>query len=318
MGGVDAVAALTPGNMTTHARRKQVPPARRVPLLPWRLREVSRNVHVLTFDHIRAGWEQHVLLQSDEHWDNPHCDRALYRKHLDEAMELRAPVLKYGDLFCAMQGKFDKRASKSDIRPEHNHGNYLDRLVETAAEWHRPYASIMCVAGPGNHETAILKRHETHLTAKFVERLRVLEPKSPICMGGFSGWVRFQFNAHIVRQRSLRLWYHHGYGGGGPVTRGVIQSNRRAVYMANADIIATGHTHDSWIVPIERIELTKRNAIRRTRQYHVSSPGYKDEYADGHGGWHIERGGPPKPLGAVWLRFWYYDAEIHVEARLAE
>ena len=28
----------------------------------------------------------------------------------------------------------------------------------------------------------------------------------------------------------------------------------------------------------------------------------EEEYVDGYGGWHIERGGPPKPTGAVWLK----------------
>jgi hypothetical protein len=35
---------------------------------------------------------------------------------------------------------------------------------------------------------------------------------------------------------------------------------------------------------------------------HLKVPSYKEEYVDGYGGWHIERGGPPKPTGAVWLR----------------
>jgi hypothetical protein len=29
---------------------------------------------------------------------------------------------------------------------------------------------------------------------------------------------------------------------------------------------------------------------------------YKDEYGSGLGGWHIERGAPPKPLGGYWMR----------------
>jgi len=39
-------------------------------------------------------------------------------------------------------------------------------------------------------------------------------------------------------------------------------------------------------------------------QYHVRLPGYKNDYGDGYGGWHIERGGPPKPNGCVFLRFY--------------
>ena len=34
----------------------------------------------------------------------------------------------------------------------------------------------------------------------------------------------------------------------------------------------------------------------------MSIPTYKEEYIDGYGGWHVERGAAPKPIGAVWLR----------------
>jgi hypothetical protein len=283
----------------------------------WRVVEHSRNVHSIRFDEIAKGWEQFVLLQSDEHWDNPHCDSALYRKHLDEAKARNAPVIKYGDLFCAMQGKYDKRACKDSIRPEHQHGNYLDALVRTAAEFHAPYADILTVTGPGNHETSILKHCETNLTERFVEAVKARSQASQICMGGFSGWVRFQFSRGARFQQSVRLWYHHGYGGGGPVTRDVIQSARRAVYV-DADIVCTGHTHDEWILPVTKLRLNVRNQVEKFDQLHIKTPGYKDEYADGASGWHIERGGPPKPIGAIWLRFYYEAERIRFEARRAQ
>lgn len=300
---------------TKRARPKEVKPASAS--VPWQLVEHARNVHAIRFDSIREGWEAWALLQSDEHFDNPHCDRTLYRRHLEQARQRRAAIIKYGDLFCAMQGKWDKRGNKDSIRQEDSTGNYLDQIVKHAAEFHVPYADLMTVVGPGNHETSILKRHETHLTERFVEQLRTLCPSSPVRTGGFTGWIRFQFTIGKSKQTSLRLWYHHGYGGGGPVTRGIIQTNRRAVYV-DADILATGHTHDAWIMPIERIQLSDMNVQRQVKQLHVCTPGYKNEYADGFGGWHIERGGPPKPLGGVWLRFWLYNDQIHYEATLAE
>lgn len=299
-----------------HPRRKAKPPARPA-AMPWRIVEHARNVHAIRFEGIASGWEQYVLLQSDEHFDNPHCNRALYKRHLDQALERRAPVIKYGDLFCAMQGKYDKRGSKSSVRGEDNNDSYLDKLVTNCAQWHRPYAPILALCGPGNHETSILKHHETHLTERFVQELRAHCPATPLRLGGFSGWVRFCFCRGRAYSVSMRLWYHHGHGGGGPVTRGVIQTNRRAVY-ADADIIATGHIHDEYIVPIQRIRLTDGNQVQQVRQLHLSTPGYKDEYSDGYGGWHIERGAPPKPIGAIWLRFWYRNEEVHVEALSAQ
>ena len=69
--------------------------------------------------------------------------------------------------------------------------------------------------------------------------------------------------------------------------------------------MCTGHTHNEWIFPITRIRLKDTGTVYHDEQLHLKTPGYKEEYADGYGGWHIERGGPPKPNGAMWLRFWW-------------
>ena len=49
--------------------------------------------------------------------------------------------------------------------------NYLDALVQTAAEWFEPYASIIKVIGYGNHETSILKNCETDLIQRLADLL---------------------------------------------------------------------------------------------------------------------------------------------------
>ena len=47
------------------------------------------------------------------------------------------------------------------------------------------------------------------------------------------------------------------------------------------------------------------HALRHDIQTHIKIPTYKEEYGDGFKGWHCERGAPPKPIGAVWLRFYH-------------
>jgi hypothetical protein len=285
-----------------------------------RLEEISRNVHFINHRFHSTSENFWVLLTSDRHHDNPHCNQDLEKKHLDEAKERNAVILDYGDLFCAMQGKFDRRASKDDIRPEHQHGNYLDRLVATATDFYAPYADNFAVMGPGNHETAMLKHHETNLTERLVERLN-MATGSEIKTGGYSGWVKFKFwygkeslAEHDVTAEgsgmqksmaSVNLWYHHGYGGDAPVTKGTIQTGRQSVYVPDAHIVCTGHTHNEWIFPITRIRIKDSGLIYHDEQLHLKTPGYKEEYEDGYGGWHIERGGPPKPNGAMWLRFFW-------------
>lgn len=267
----------------------------------WRFLERSRNVHRLTIDLGSVRDEQWILLQSDVHWDNPACNRELLVSHWQAAKARDAPILDNGDFFCAMQGKWDKRAVKDDLREEHRTGDYLDALVRTAAEALQPYADLLTLRGQGNHETGVLKRHETNLTERLVERLR-MRGSTQVGLGGYSGFVVLEVS-HAGRRMPIKLYYHHGYGGGGPVTRGIIQTNRQAVYLADADLVWTGHTHDSWVLPIARVKLNQDcTRIDHTRQLHFRTPGYKEDYRDGFAGWHIERGGPPKPTGAAWLR----------------
>ena len=126
----------------------------------------------------------------------------------------------------------------------------------------------------------------------------------PVPAGGYGGWVRFICQMTKTRTRRIDLKYFHGSGGGGPVTRGVIQTNRMAVYLPDADIVVSGHTHDQWIVPVARERISTAGEVKMDEQSHVRCGTYKDEYGDGFGGWHVERGAPPKPLGALWLRLY--------------
>lgn len=275
---------------------------------PWSFTERTRNVHRLSIDLASTKDEQWILLQSDVHWDNPMCNRELLTSHWQQAKERNAPILDNGDFFCAMQGKWDKRANKDDLRDEHKSADYLDALVRTGADALHPYRDLLTIRGQGNHETGVLKRHETNLTERLVERLR-MKGSGQVALGGYSGFIVLDVSCH-GRRFPIKMHYHHGHGGGGPVTRGVIQTNRMSVYLADADIVWTGHTHDAWHVPIARVRLNGDcTAIVHTRQDHVRTAGYKEEFRDGWGGWHIERGGPPKPIGAVWLRIFMRDKD---------
>lgn len=254
-----------------------------------RQQDYTHNL-VIPFRH--SGQSAHLLLLSDIHIDNPKCDRKLLSKHLEAAKEKNAGIMIFGDLFCAMQGKYDKRANKEALRPEHRVANYFDALVDTTAEYLKPYAKNILLITPGNHETAILKNHETDLTARLAAQLK--------CgVGAYAGWVRLQ-SQYGKLWRAMVLSYHHGYGGGGPVTRDVIQTARKAVYLPDADIVVSGHTHDRWIVPVPRVKLLQNGIQTVTEQLHLKLGTYKDEYTPGYG-WAVEKGFAPKSLGGVWL-----------------
>jgi UDP-2,3-diacylglucosamine pyrophosphatase LpxH len=261
------------------------------------LTKVTRNLHTLELDRN----ETRLAILSDLHWDNPKCDRDMLKRHLDYCLKENIPVFINGDFFCLMQGKGDRRGNKSDIRPEHNNAKYLDSVVETAVEWFSPYAHILTVIGYGNHETAIIKHQETDLLQRFVDLMNY-KNKSNIFTGGYGGWLVIKKNIRTNTSMSKTLKYFHGSGGGGIVTKGAINLTRALETYENMDVFVMGHIHEN----------SSRNDVRDAVQYntgkhtyeliqkqiHLAITGtYKEEYVDGFGGWHVERGAPIKPLG---------------------
>lgn len=274
-----------------------------------------RNVATVRMEGA-AGDEFKFLLRSDAHHDNPKCDQKLEKRHLQEAVDANAGIIDAGDLFCAMQGKYDKRADKSSLRPEHQTATYLDALVDTAAEFYAPFAKNIIVLGRGNHETAIRKIHETDLTDRL--RAELNKTGANVQAGGYGGWVRFMFTMHQTKRYSRILHYFHGTGGGGPVTRGVIQTNRLAVFNPDADIVLTGHTHDEWVLPIRRQRISQNGDPFHDEQIHVRTPGYKNAWEDGYEGWEVERMLGPKPIGAAWLTFKMHADKIETRVERAQ
>lgn len=265
--------------------------------------EQSRNVHQVKEKYNADKKEFWYLLSSDGHWDNPDCKREMMERHLKQCQERDALWFHFGDFFCAMQGKYDKRSDKTKIRPEHQTGKYLDSLVNTAAEWLMPYREVIGIIGQGNHETSIQQRHETNLIERLVEKLNPAGVDHRVYMGGYGGWIRFLYeHASGSSRTSLNLKYFHGHGGGGPVTKGLIQSQRQAVFLPDADIVVSGHVHEQYTIPFTRERLLHSGRVTIEDQWHVRTPTYKDEYKDGYGGWHIETGKPPKPVGAYWMK----------------
>lgn len=250
----------------------------------------------------KAGWSKTFLLSSDRHHDNQYCDHALEKKHLDEARARNAGIIDIGDLFDAMAGKWDKRSDMNQTRPELRTANYLDTLVDYNADFYLPYADLFVMCSPGNHETSIFDHHQTDLNARLVKRLR--DAGSPCLAGTYNGWIKFMFERDGSDRSSTNMWYTHGYGGGGPVTRDMIQAANRQMVYTDADIMISGHTHDSWGVSVRRETVNDAGKVMCKDIEVLKLGGYKDEFSAGRG-FAAHKGFPPKPLGAYWLTFTY-------------
>ena len=262
---------------------------------------IGRNI-IIT----EALVSESLYLMSDVHWDNPHCDRKLLKQHLDKCLEQNIGIGINGDLFCLMQGKYDPRRSKNDILPEHNVANYLDAVVNTAIDYFKPYAHLIQFVGYGNHETAIIKNCETDVIERFVSGLN-REAGTEIQVGGYGGWWVLRIEIRKKIHALFKIKYYHGSGGGGVVTKGVIQNNRMQVMIEGADCIWSGHVHELYhhADMAEELVFSHSGGFRINTKYihHVRTASYKEEYDEGYMGFHVERMRPPKPLGGYELNF---------------
>lgn len=262
--------------------------------MKWSISKLNHSVSRVTFGRDPL-W---AYITSDWHWDSLKCDRDALKRDLDLAKKINAPVFAFGDTFDAMGGKYDPRGSKDELRPELLRGNYFDEAVEQCADWLKPYASVIAFISPGNHETAIRKRQETCMTTRLVERLK--QAGSPVQQGGYSGWIMFHSKPGGKKSATHRMWYHHGYGGGGPVTRGVIDFSRFLVDV-DADSIVAGHVHQRTLIEATRQRVSDQGRVRIQPIYLARSASYKNECLTD--GWAVEKGLSSRPLGGWWVRF---------------
>ncbi len=268
--------------------------------------EVSRAFDSLRLDievDYKDGEDYKILLMADRHWDNPGTDQTMIKRHLDKAKSINAPILDVGDFYCAMQGKYDRRSSKSSIRPEHLAGDYLDSLVNTGVDFLLPYKDQLAWMCPGNHELSIKDRYETDLTERTIALLRA--SGSNVHRHKYSGFtqVRLKPSSAGTGYVTKVLWHTHGYGGGGPVTKDVIQAARQGNYLNGVDVVISGHTHDQWVMSHPQRGIKGSGKIVESERTHIKIPSAKQKWASES--WEDLKGMPPKNVGSAWLIFKY-------------
>ena len=274
---------------------------------PWTARQVGRSVHLLEFQFESRSDEARILLRGDAHHDSVDSLPALEKRHLQAALLSNSPVIDNGDSLDLMQGAGDPRGSKSKVKPAYLvNDRYFDNVINEYAEFLSPFSKVLFCWGVGNHESNIAKRYEWNPITRLVERIRTLTGDT-IYEAGYQSWVIIRVRRGPEKNngaKRINLWRSHGYGAGGGHTKNVGQVARHAYTFPDAHICVTGHCHNSWSMTYARARL-KGYKVYQDEQLHIAVPSYKDEYQDGYSvnpNWSIEKGMPPKPVGAVWLR----------------
>ena len=259
------------------------------------LKKIFPNTHEF-LDYQIYQKDRYFLFISDVHLDSVHCDRVKLKQHLDLALERNAIVFIFGDLLDLMQGKYDPRSNKADLNPKYNTARYIDEVIKDVVEFLTPYKSVLAFYSPGNHETSVEKRIEYGIVDKICYQLEMSQ-------GNYSGYIYCRFFSYLEESTKVPLiiGYHHGYGGGGQVTRDSIQTARKAVYLPDANVVISGHTHDRWIIPITRNRIS-RYGESIDQQWHLKTGTYQNAPID-FNGYAIEKGLAPKAGAGIWMKY---------------
>ena len=265
---------------------------------------VNQNGAVTTvrIDYSGGNTEHMLFLASDLHVDATTCNRSVMLADMQEAVNKNAMIFLFGDIFDAMQGRFDPRRSLDELRPEYRRQDYYDFVVKDTARLLAPFAQNLMLITPGNHETAVLKNASISLIDRLVYSLNI-EHGGQVMQGGYGGWVRFLLSRGTQGGRlSVKVKYHHGFGGESMMTKGVGHASRQQVYIKDADIILNGHNHNAYYVPVISETISDAGKLVFHTTHHIRTPGYKQDYGNGMSGWAVEKGMVPKPLGGAFVK----------------
>ncbi len=238
-----------------------------------------------------SGVPRGFTLMSDLHIGAPQVDYALVRTELETARERGDRVLINGDVFDLICWQDRKRYSPDAVHPRlRGRRDLIPAVIEWGVEILAPYADLLDVIGCGNHDEAATRWHNVDPVALLIHDLRRQLKRADrghtIHHGGYCGFVDYRFReagreddpSRNGRGRRWVIYYHHGGGGAAPVTKGMIDFNRRDTFV-DSDVIWLGHKHNRWSAAVEKLSCPLRGDDVTTREVrHVMTGAYYKTY----------------------------------------
>jgi hypothetical protein len=181
---------------------------------------------------------------SDTHIGGSVTDHDAILADLEDARSHGDRVNVNGDIFDVILPKDHKRYKPDALAPRlQGRANVLNAALDYACEIFGPHAKIIDMMGCGNHEASVEKFHGLDVLSLLIHRLNT-EYGGEISYGGYSGFLDYRFRATSggVGNRVV-IYYHHGGGGAAPVTKGMIDFNRKAAWV-DSDVVWLGHKHN--------------------------------------------------------------------------
>ena len=254
--------------------------------------------------------KQTFYFASDVHFGHKNCDLNIFVKELEEAKKRNARIIIIGDLFDSIFPYGDKRWNPTVLIPElQQRDDAPVYATSMMAKILKPFAKHIDLLGMGNHEYSVLKYHGTDMINLLIMQMNQSLNGHKIWYGGYTGYLGYRFQFHDVGCRKvLKILYHHGGGGSAPVTKGMIDVNRKETNWS-FDIFVFGHKHHTFgvrdivINPIFRAK--GEGYIIATDTRAIQTGAFYRNYPETHSmdlpTYEEKMNLPPKPIGGVFV-----------------
>jgi hypothetical protein len=253
---------------------------------------------------IEYRWGETIKVKPlfDIHYGNRYCDKQSFRRFLEESDE-HTYFFGGGDSMDSIVVP-DKRYQKSvdDIEGD----AIVDGQISGLYDLLEPFKNQIIGMGRGNHESVIVKRCGTDPMKRVCEKLGC-------AYLGYSGVIVLKLSDNGGRGRTIKIRWHHGWGGGSRTQGADLTKFSNDVKHWDADIYLYGHTHRKQADRIPRLGVAGSKLISRPKIVGICGTFLKTYTNTTDSTYSEEKGYPPVEIGGLtinikpdstWVQMW--------------
>ncbi len=226
---------------------------------------------------------------SDLHIGAVNTDYDLISQEIQTAKDKGDRVCINGDVFDFILPSDRKRFTTDALHPRlYGKKDIVNAVIPWAVEIFAPIVDQIDGIGCGNHETSMEKYHSLDPIKALIYELEKLRTnkRHVIHHMGYTGFLdyRYRYQSKVQRAKTnsnsyrLSMFYHHGGGGAAPVTKGMIDFNRKDTYV-DADVIWLGHKHNRFTSHVRKLSCPDHGDQPKIRDVrHIMTGAYFDTY----------------------------------------
>ena len=252
----------------------------------------------------KAAQPTRLVAVGDLHVGSSTFARRRFKKFMAEQAAIpQTHFIIMGDVFDALVVNDSKRFRLSNIDPCYfscaHPDRFLDMQVDDAIELLSPYTSQILGILRGNHEDQILKRYNTDMIWQLCDRLGGKNLDL-----GYSALLYLQLKTDSSTKnrtlRAVRVFLHHGYGGGSRTEGGAVTTYSRFITYYDADIYLVGHSHQQWSKKIARVGINRKGDWEDRTVILANTGTFKKSLVEGVSpSWEETMGFNPRLLGGT-------------------